>query len=308
MLKIFLFRCFMALQQCSQEQQHGHQPVPRFGQESFLHHQQQHENPRGTRREGQFDAFQCWNCELQQIDTKRHKIIHVRIQEHMISTSYLAAQYLKQANFNKKVYIVGSTGISRELDAIGIKHTGVGPDVLNGSMMALVKEQFKPDPEIGAVIVGFDEHFSFPKMLKAASYLNDPSTIFIGTNTDERFPMPNFVVPGTGSMVRSIETCAERKAVVMGKPENWLCDIFFKEEIHRDSKKFLMIGDRLNTDILFGKNNNFQTLLVETGVHKIDKVEEIIEQLNKGEADPEMEKQVPDFYISSLGDLFNNYD
>lgn len=120
--------------------------------------------------------------------------------------------------------------------------------------------------------------------------------------------MPNFVVPGTGSMVKAIETCAERKATVMGKPENWLCDIFFQDEIKRDSKKFLMIGDRLNTDILFGNNNNFQTLLVETGVHNIERVKEIVNLVNSGEADGELEKQVPDFYISSLGNLFDNYD
>lgn len=226
----------------------------------------------------------------------------------MISTAYLAGQYLKQQEFNKKVYIIGSTGISRELDLLGIKNTGVGPDVHTSSLMQLVKEQFTPDPEVGAVIVGFDEHISFPKMMKAATYLDNPSTLFIATNTDERFPMPSFVVPGTGTMVRAIETCAERKAVVMGKPENWLCDIFFKDEIHRDSKKFLMIGDRLNTDILFGNNNNFQTLLVETGVHKIIKVQEIVDQINNGEAEPDLEKQVPDFYISGLGDLFNNFD
>lgn len=174
--------------------------------------------------------------------------------------------------------------------------------------MTLVKEQFKPDAEVGAVIVGFDEHISFPKMMKAASYLNDPETIFVATNTDERFPMPNFVVPGTGSIVRAIETCAERKPVVMGKPENYLCEIFFKEEIKRDPSKFLMIGDRLNTDIWFGKNNNFQTLLVGTGVHKLDKVQEIVDKVNSGDGDSELEKQIPDFYISSLGDLFNNFD
>lgn len=226
----------------------------------------------------------------------------------MISTAYLAGQYLKQRNFSKKVYIVGSTGISKELDALGITNFGVGPDVMTTNLMTLVKDEFKPVPGVGAVVVGFDEHISFPKMMKAASYLNDPETLFIATNTDERFPMPNFVVPGTGSIVRSIETCAERKPVVMGKPENWLVDIFFKEEIKRDCKKFLMIGDRLNTDIWFGKNNNFQTLLVESGVHKIEKVQQMVDQINAGEAEPDLEKQVPDFYISTLGDLFNNYD
>lgn len=91
----------------------------------------------------------------------------------------------------------------------------------------------------------------------------------------------------------------------MGKPENYLCEIFFKDEIKRDSKRFLMIGDRLNTDILFGKNNNFQTLLVGTGVHKLDKVSEIIEDVKRGNT--EEQNQIPDFYIDKLGDLFNNY-
>lgn len=94
----------------------------------------------------------------------------------------------------------------------------------------------------------------------------------------------------------------------MGKPENYLCDIFFGDEIKRDSNRFLMIGDRLNTDILFGKNNNFQTLLVETGVHKLDKVEEIISELENGANDPDLENQIPDYYLSALGDLFNNFE
>jgi ribonucleotide monophosphatase NagD (HAD superfamily) len=118
----------------------------------------------------------------------------------MISTAYLTAQYLKKLNFNKKVYIVGSTGISNELNAIGIRNTGVGPDVLDGSLMTLVKDQFIPDPEVGAVVVGFDEHISFPKMMKAATYLSNPEVLFIATNTDQRFPMPNFVIPGVSKL------------------------------------------------------------------------------------------------------------
>lgn len=94
----------------------------------------------------------------------------------------------------------------------------------------------------------------------------------------------------------------------MGKPENYLCDIFFGDEVKKNPQRYLMIGDRLNTDILFGKNNNFQTLLVETGVHKLDKVQEIFNELENGAKDVELENQIPDFYVSALGDLFNNYD
>ncbi|XP_063697005.1 glycerol-3-phosphate phosphatase [Culicoides brevitarsis] len=217
--------------------------------------------------------------------------------ENILSTAFLVAQYLKNLNFQKKVFIVGSTGIARELDAAGIKHTDVGPDVLETNLADLVQKGFTPDPEVGAVVVGFDEHFSFPKMFKAASYLSNPDVLFIATNTDERFPMPGFVVPGTGSIVRSIETCGERKALVMGKPSPYACEYILKT-YGIDPKRTLMVGDRCNTDILLGKRCGFQTLMVESGIHSRKDLEEW-----KKSDDPETKELIPDFYVDCLGSL-----
>ncbi|XP_017863829.1 PREDICTED: glycerol-3-phosphate phosphatase [Drosophila arizonae] len=218
-------------------------------------------------------------------------------EEGIIATAHAAASYLKNRNFDKRVYIIGSPGIAQELDAVGIKHTGVGPDVMKAPLGEFMAKHLTVEPDIGAVVVGFDEHFSFPKMTKAASYLSDPKCLFIATNTDERFPMPGMVVPGSGSFVNAIRTCAEREPIVIGKPNPAICQSLIKQKKIIPSRT-LMIGDRANTDILLGYNCGFQTLLVGTGIHSMNDVAQWRNSKN-----PDDKKLIPDMYIPKLGDL-----
>lgn len=226
---------------------------------------------------------------------KAHKLGFKIDENGILSTAYATAKYLQKREFKQKVYLIGTAGIAQELDKVGIRHTGPGPDVTT-NIQTLFAE-FRPDPEIGAVVVGFDEHLSFPKMYKAATYLASPECLFIGTNTDERFPSRNGVVPGTGSIVRAIETCSERKATIMGKPGVSICESLIADKTIIPDRT-LMIGDRANTDILLGTNCGFQTLLVGSGVHSLDQVK----QWQESDAE-EDHKLVPDVYLPTLGDL-----
>ena len=105
-----------------------------------------------------------------------------------------------------------------------------------------------------------------------------------------------------------MEVNVGKKATIIGKPSSVICDYMFKEAAKENPKKFLMIGDTLNADILFGKRHNFQTLLVESGLNKIDDVQKIIDTLEGGTVDVDLENQIPDYYISGLGDLLEYFD
>jgi len=230
---------------------------------------------------------------------KFHTLGFKALANEVVSTSFLAAKYLK-ANLDpsKQVYVVGSPAIACELDALNIRHFGVGEDYLKTSVPTFV-ENIKLEPDVGAVLVGFDEHLSYPKLFRAASYLKDQSVLFVATNTDESFPVPgtDLVMPGTGSLVCAVKTCAGREPFVVGKPSSYICNVL-TETNNIDPSRTLMIGDRCNTDILLGKRCGFKTLLVLTGVNSLKDVEE----WSKSD-DPKLLELVPDYYAQSIDSL-----
>lgn len=221
--------------------------------------------------------------------------------ENILGASSILAGYLKGRGFTKRVYVIGSAGVEEELSSVGISCFGVGPDPMAGDM-AWLGRNAELEQGVGAVVVGFDEHFSLPKLLKASSYIhNDPECLFLATNTDECFPWPdrNILYPGTGSMVKAVETVVGRPATVMGKPETRAFDTL-KQRFGCKPDRTCMVGDRLNTDILMGSNCGIGTLLVLTGCHG---KEDVQRRLDDGSED--MLKQVPDYYLPSLGTLLD---
>jgi len=121
--------------------------------------------------------------------------------EEIIGTAYLAAAYLEEVGFDKSklVYVVGSTGITQELDDVGIKYLPIGesipPLVLETINDPRLTAESLLVPEVAAVLVGFDGSFQYWNLLMAASYLANKEVIFVATNTDENFLRGGLIIP-----------------------------------------------------------------------------------------------------------------
>lgn len=175
--------------------------------------------------------------------------------DNIISSSRALAQYLKMNGFNKRVYIIGREGLAQELKEAGISACDIGAYNMEGTVMDMMNNMTFEE-NIGAVIVGFDEFFSFPKLTLACTYLMDPDCLLLATNADERYPAGKMILPATGCFVRAVEASAERPALVIGKPNTLMCANLIKDGTIKPEST-LMIGDRCEYLIIPLYLNNY---------------------------------------------------
>ena len=145
------------------------------------------------------------------------------------------------------------------------------------------------DEDVGAVIVGFDREVSYYKIQYAQLCINEnPGCEFIATNLDAVTHLTDAQEwAGNGAMAGAIKGCTGQDPTLVGKPSPLMIDyIVSKYGIDRD--RIAMVGDRLDTDILFGANNGLKSCLTLSGVTTEAKL------LSK-------ENEIkPDFYVDSI--------
>ncbi|KAK4046186.1 hypothetical protein OIV83_006261 [Microbotryomycetes sp. JL201] len=219
--------------------------------------------------------------------------------DEIFSSAWASAAYLKKVlNFpdDKKVYVVGEKGIEDELDLFGIKHCGGTSPEDNVFVNLMDFSSITANPDIGAVLCGLDMHFNYKKIARAFKYLRENEVrpgepcLFVATNLDSTFPTHGSVYPGGGATTAPLIYALGREPITVGKPEKAMLDSIV--ETHNiDKKRSLMVGDRLNTDILFGNNGGIDTMMVLTGINT--------------KADYEKADAVaqPTYVIDSLGSL-----
>ncbi|GAV84878.1 Hydrolase_like domain-containing protein/Hydrolase_6 domain-containing protein [Cephalotus follicularis] len=189
-------------------------------------------------------------------------------EDEIFSSSFAAAMYLMVNNFpqQKKVYVIGGEGILEELQLAG--YTGLGGPEDGEKRVQLTSNcLFEHDNSVGAVVVGLDPYINYYKLQYGTLCIREnQGCLFIATNRDALGHMCDLQEwPGAGSMVAAICGSTERDPIVVGKPSTFMMQFLLKK-FDISTSKMCMVGDRLDTDILFGQNAGCKTLLVLSGV------------------------------------------
>jgi len=214
--------------------------------------------------------------------------------EEIFSSSFAAAAYLEQTNFKatgKKVYIIGEIGICEELDLIGVPYIGGPADAGKQPNMG-PGDKLDVDPDVGAVMVGFDRTINYYKIQYAQLCINEHNAEFIATNLDAVTHLTDAQEwAGNGSMVGAIKGCTGKEPTVVGKPSPLMIE-YLEKKYGMDRSRICMVGDRLDTDVLFGTDNGLKSVLVLSGVTSEEK---LLSPKNS---------ITPDYYADDINDFF----
>lgn len=159
-----------------------------------------------------------------------------------------AVDYLSENHKNQPVYVLATDKVDEYLEKRGIKYSD--------------------DADI--VLLSFDKELTYQKLVKANALIVKGAK-YIATHPDKTCPAKDVFIPDVGSFIGLLKCSSGREPdVIVGKPNRIMAENIVKKLGFR-ADEITMVGDRLETDIKFGLNCGFNTVLVLSGETDNDK-------------------------------------
>lgn len=168
-------------------------------------------------------------------------------EEHFYTSALATAEFLKEQAPGCSVFAIGEAGLHNALYEAGITMNEVNPDY---------------------VIVGEGRTYSMDMITKATNLVLSGAKL-IGTNPDISGPIENGIAPACRALTAPIEMAAQTQAYFCGKPNPLMMRTGLKM-LGCHSAEAVMIGDRMDTDIVSGMESGMSTVLVLSGVSSPD--------------------------------------
>jgi 4-nitrophenyl phosphatase len=172
--------------------------------------------------------------------------------EQILTSPGAAVGYLRERfPEGTPVYAVGERGLHEALREAGFDL--VGPDQVRAGVVPPV------------VVGGLTTHNLSYELLATASLLVRGGAAFVATNGDLTYPSERGPLPGAGAILSVIAQATGVPPTVVGKPHRAMFDEALRR-LHVPPARVLMVGDRLDTDIVGAQAAGLRTALVLTGI------------------------------------------
>jgi NagD protein len=169
--------------------------------------------------------------------------------EHFYTSALATAGFLASQHPGGSVYVIGEPGLIQALYDAGFTMNNVNPDY---------------------VVVGEGRGYSLEALERAVKLVLGGARL-IGTNPDLSGPTEGGIVPACGALVAPIELAAKAKAYFVGKP-NPLMMRHGMRRLNARREDTVIIGDRMDTDIVAGVESDIETALVLSGVTALEDI------------------------------------
>ncbi len=163
--------------------------------------------------------------------------------DHFYTSALATASFLSSQTPGGSAYVIGEAGLINAIYDAGLTMNDVNPDY---------------------VVVGESRSYTLETVEHAVRLVIDGAKL-IGTNPDLTGPSEHGIVPATGALIAPIELATGNKAYFVGKPNPLMMRHGIKR-LECTREETVIIGDRMDTDIVSGLEADIDTVLVLSGV------------------------------------------
>ena len=176
----------------------------------------------------------------------RQKLLRMGLdieEKHFYTSALATAKFLESQSPGCTAYIIGAPGLQNALYDVGVTHNDIDPDY---------------------VVIGETRNYSYDAILRATVHVHNGAKL-IGTNPDITGPGEEGLIPACKAFVAPVEIATGHAAYYIGKPNPLMMRTGLRMlGVH--SEDAVMVGDRMDTDIIAGIETGIDTVLVLTGV------------------------------------------
>ncbi|MDO4287621.1 MAG: HAD-IIA family hydrolase [Eubacterium sp.] len=192
-------------------------------------------------------------------------------ESHFYTSALATAKFLSSQAPGCSAYVIGEPGLINALYSAGITMNDVNPDY---------------------VVVGESYNYNYDTIVKAVRFVLKGAKL-IGTNTDLTGPTENGIVPACRAFTSPIELATGKQAYFVGKPNPLMVRTGIRLlGVH--SEDAVIVGDRMDTDIVSGIESGMHTILVLSGVSTLETVNQFPYR--------------PQFILNGVGDIVMDLD